>query len=425
MVDAPAAPVPGEARSPGAAATDDAGTSGRWPPWAPWALVGGLILVRVIAIVVLLKTGVAHEHSVLGGDARRYAEYFHGGTPYRDFPVEYPPLTLGLAWLVHRPSLLTSIALLAVSQLIIELLVGVVLWRTWGRRAGITYLVLGTPMVFFPFPYVRIDLLSVLLAVGGTALARRRHQVAGGAVLAAAVFAKVWPVVLAPAMLVRRQWRGLVGWAVTGLVGLVAWMVWAGTSGLEQVATFRGATGWQIESFPGIVIHMIDPSSSRVEQGAWRTAVGVPGWSKVVMVLAVVTVLVLAWTWSARAAASWRELALDAYAPVAVVVAMLVFAPILSPQYVLWFVPFAAIATAAGDRLVGALTLAVTVLTTFILSSIHAQTEGALWATVPILVRNTLLVVLGVVVLLRLRRSARSATSATSATEVATASSSA
>ena len=36
-----------------------------------------------------------------------------------------------------------------------------------------------------------------------------------------------------------------------------------------------------------------------------------------------------------------------------------------------------AIATAAGDRVVGALTLAVTALTTFVLGSIHAQTEGA------------------------------------------------
>ena len=86
-----------------------------------------------------------------------------------------------------------NIALLATSQLVIELLITAVLWRTWGRRAGIAFLVLGTPMIFFPFPYVRIDLLAVLLAVGGAALGRRRHPVAGGAVLALAVFAKVWP----------------------------------------------------------------------------------------------------------------------------------------------------------------------------------------------------------------------------------------
>lgn len=409
MVDAPAAPLPEEA-DPGTAAADGPSSS-RWPAWAPWALVALLVAARVAAIAVLLSTGVADEHSVLGGDSRRYAEYFNGGTPYRDFPVEYPPLTLALAWLVNRPSLWTSIALLATSQLVIELVIATVLWRTWGRRAGIAFLVLGTPMIFFPFPYVRIDLLAVLLAVGGAALGRRRHQTSAGAVLALAVFAKVWPVVLAPAMLVRRQWRGLTAWAATGLVGLVAWVAWAGTSGLGQVATFRGADGWQIESFPGVVIHMIDPGSSRVEQGAWRTAVGVPGWAKVLMGLAVVIVLVTAWRWSSRAARVSRDLTVDAYAPVAVIVAMLVFAPILSPQYVLWFLPFAAIATAAGDRVVGGLTLAITVLTTFVLSSIHAQTEGALWATIPIVVRNSLLVALLVVALLRLRRSAATASS--------------
>lgn len=409
MVDAPAAPLPEEA-DPGTAGADGPSSS-RWPAWAPWALVALLVAARVAAIAVLLSTGVADEHSVLGGDARRYAEYFNGGTPYRDFPVEYPPLTLALAWLVNRPSLSTSIALLATSQLVIELVIATVLWRTWGRRAGIAFLVLGTPMIFFPFPYVRIDLLAVLLAVGGAALGRRRHQTAAGAVLALAVFAKVWPVVLAPAMLVRRQWRGLTAWAATGLVGVVAWVAWAGTSGLGQVATFRGANGWQIESFPGVVIHMIDPGSSRVEQGAWRTAVGVPGWAKVVMGLAVVIVLVTAWRWSSRAARASRDLTVDAYAPVAVIVAMLVFAPILSPQYVLWFLPFAAIATTAGDRVVGGLTLAITALTTFVLSSIHAQTEGALWATIPIVVRNSLLVALLVVALLRLRRSAATASS--------------
>jgi len=405
MVDAPTASAIEETEPLGTPATT--ARQRRWAPWAPWALVGLLVLVRVVAIVVLLSTGVADEHSVLGGDARRYAEYFTGGTPYRDFPVEYPPLTLGLAYLVHQPSLLASIALLASSQLVIEMAIAAVLWRTWGRRAGIAYLVLGTPMAFFPFPYVRIDLLAVLLAVGGAALARRRHQVSGGTLLALAVFAKVWPLVLAPALLVRRQWKGLAAWAVTGLVGVLAWVAWAGTSGLQQVATFRGANGWQIESFPGVIIHMLDPGSSHVEQGAWRTAVGVPGWAKVAMALAVLVVLVVAWTWSARAAPSRQELALDAYAPLVVVVAMLVFAPILSPQYVLWFVPFAAIATARGDRVVGALTLAVTALTTFVLASIHAQTEGALWATIPIVVRNSLLVALGAVCLVRLWRSTR------------------
>jgi len=388
-----------------------AGAGRAWPAWAPWALVAGLVAVRVVAVVVLLATGVADEHSVLGGDTRRYREYFDTpGTPYRDFAVEYPPLTLGFTALVHRPSVWATIAVLAATQLVLELVVAAVLARTWGRRAGLAYLVLGTPMAFFPFPYVRIDLLSVALAVLGSALARRGRQIAGGATLAAAVFAKVWPVVLVPALLLRRQWRALGAWAAVAATGLVAWWAWAGADGIRQVATFRGAQGWQIESFPGVLVHMADPGSSRVEQGAWRTEVAVPGWSKVLMGVAVVAVAAAAWRLAARSTGHRRELAVDAYAPLAAVVAMIVLAPILSPQYVLWLVPFAAIAAAAGDRTIGALTLAVTALTTFVLASIHAQTEGALWATVPIVVRNLLLVALGGLALVRLRSGARART---------------
>src|SRR5215218_7823778 len=111
MVDAPAA-VPGEADTCTESPAPTTGT-GPWPAWLPWALIALMIAIRVAALaILLLGTGVADDHSVLGGDVRRYGEYFGGGTPYRDFPVEYPPLTLGLAWMVHRPSLLANIALL-------------------------------------------------------------------------------------------------------------------------------------------------------------------------------------------------------------------------------------------------------------------------------------------------------------------------
>ena len=57
----------------------------------------------------------------------------------------------------------------------------------------------------------------------------------------------------------------------------------------------------------------------------------------------------------------------------------------------------------------GGVTLAVTALTTFVLASIHAQTEGARWATWPIVGRNALLVVLGGWALWRLWSGARAA----------------
>ena len=92
------------------------------------------------------------------------------------------------------------------------------------------------------------------------------------------------------------------------------------------------------------------PGVVRVEQGASRrTAVEVPGWSKALMALAVATVLVVAWRWAARvglrrAGPRRRRLRADRRRRGHCSCSR----RILSPQYVLWFVPFAAIATAAG-----------------------------------------------------------------------------
>jgi hypothetical protein len=398
-----------------------------------------LVLARLVAVGALLISGVEDEHSVLGGDARRYEVITSSeGTPYRDFEVEYPPVALGLMKLVDRPTPLATITLLAISQLALELATAGVLAWAWSKRSAVTYLVLGTPMVLFPFPYVRIDLLSVFLAVLGLALLRRRRDTGGGVVLAISVFAKVWPVVTAPVMLVRRQWTGLTAWAITGAAGLAAWVAWAGTDGLSQILTFRGADGWQIESIPGIVLHALDPEGSTVQEGAWRTAVSAPGAVRNLLTLAGLAVVVLAW-WMAWRAAHRRprdttrpvevagltddDLVVEALAPLAAVLAMLIFSTIISPQYVLWFLPFAALATARGDRTIGALSLAAGFLSMLGLAWIHGLIPGEWHAMTVIAARNLVLVALLAVTLHRLWRMAggRVAVAATRASTTATA----
>jgi hypothetical protein len=372
--------------------------------WRPAAVVGLLLLVRIVAVVVLLHSGVEDEHSILGGDARRYEQIAAGeGTPYEDFEVEYPPVSLGLVRLVIGPTTWDTIARLAVSQLAVELAVTAVLAWAWGRRTAVVYYALGTLMAGFPFPWVRIDFLSVLGAVAGLALLRRGRELAGGATLAVAVFAKLWPFVLAPAMLVERRRRGLVAWTVTGLVGTVAWVGWAGPAGLGQIATFRGARGWQIESLPGIVVHMVDPGASSVQQGAWRTALEVPAWVRLALTAAALATVALAWWWAdGRRREGAGRVVVDGYAPLASVGALLVFSTIISPQYVLWLVPFAAVVIARGDRTVAWLTAAIATLSTYGLATIHGQIEGEPYATLAVVVRNGLLVALLVVTLGRL-----------------------
>ncbi len=239
----------------------------------------------------MLNSGVEDKHSILGGDARRYeAILATHGTPYRDFEVEYPPVTLGLVRVLGSGIDVSGIdpvagefdgdlgllTRLAVVQLGFELGAAALLAWAWNRRTGIAYLILGTPFLFFPFPYVRIDLFAVFLAVLALSLMRKGLDRTGGVALAVAALAKLWPLVLAPLLVITDKRRSLVSWAITMAVGLALWLAFFGPSGFAQVATFRGSKGWQIESIPGIFFHMADHGASHVEQGAWRTGVQVP-----------------------------------------------------------------------------------------------------------------------------------------------------
>jgi len=101
---------------------------------------------------------------------------------------------------------------------------------------------------------------------------------------------------------------------------------------------------------------------------------------------------------------SRHDLVLDGLAPLAAVVSLLVFSSIISPQYVLWFLPFAALVTARGDGLIGGLSLGTVALSTLGLGWIHGLIPGEWHAIAVIALRNLFLVALLTVTLHRLWR---------------------
>ena len=383
--------------------------------WVLWLLVG-LLALRLVSAFVLANSGIQHEHNILGGDGRRYDEIStSAGTPYRDFEVEYPPVTLAVIELTHGPDLYSTLARLIASQLVFDLATIAVLAWAWDRRTALAYLVLSTPLVLFPFLYVRIDLISVFLATLGLGLVRKGYDRLGGASLAVAVYAKVWPAVLAPVLLIERKVKATAAWAVTLVVGALAWLAWSGTEGFSQVLTFRGAKGWQIESLVGVWYHWTDPAGSHVEAGAWRTAAAMPPWARTVLTGLSGLTVVVAWVLAARR--RWRgddDSVVYGLAPLVCVLGLLVFAPILSPQYILWMLPAAAVVTARRNWVMAGLTLAVTSLTAVVFASIEAQTKGQLHAMVPLVTRNALLVAMLVVGVVQLARPLRRAPSSPS-----------
>jgi len=358
----------------------------------------------VVPIALASDATAPSRYRILPGDARRFYKIAsEDGRPYRDFEVEYPPVMVAAIDVIDGGTIRSTTVRLMWSQLVIDLAIAAVVAWSWGRRAGIAYLVLGLPFLLYPFIYLRLDLLSVFLAVLGIALVRRRHQYGGGAVFAIACFAKLWPLVLVPVLIVRRAWRALAAFVGVGVAGTAAWVAWGGIGGPKQVLTFRGAKGWEFESTVGALVRSVGGVTPRIERGAWRVG-EVTTVVSGLLALALLAGVAMAWVLASRAKPRGTAV-LDGLAPMAAITVFLVFSPLLSPQFLLWLLPFAAIAAAHGERLVTGLVLVVCALSTALLALLPELIHGGTFALFVLISRNAVLVALLATLAIRLMQS--------------------
>lgn len=343
------------------------------------------------------------RYRILPGDAIRFHNIaISDGRPYHDFEVEYPPVMLAAIEAIDGGDVRSTTVRLMWSQLVLDLAIAVVVVWGWGRRAGIACLVLGLPFLLYPFLYLRLDLLSVFLAVLGVALVRRRQPALGGAALAVACFAKLWPVVLVPMLIVRRAWWALGAFVGVGTAGIAAWVAWSGTDGPVQVVTLRGAKGWEFESTIGAVVRSARDVTPRIESGAWRVG-EVGDWTRNLLTLALVAAVALVWFVAARAKPNGARV-LDGLAPVAGIVAFLVLSPLLSPQFLAWLLPFTAIAAVYGEQLVARLAFVAIALSVALLALLPELIRGETLALFVLAARNVVLVAWLAVLAVRLVR---------------------
>lgn len=198
------------------------------------------VVVRVVVVTSLLvqiSGGRVPEGYVGRFSAIATAE----GRPYRDHPVEYPPVSLAAIELVGDPDPQAAGVRLLWLNAGLDAIVAIALLWGWGRRAATTYLGVSVPVLWGL--YQTLDILPVALASVAIALAWRHRERSGGVVLAAAVLAKLWPAALLPGLLVWARRRALT-WCVAALsIGTVLWVAWAGSGALGQVATQRQTPG--------------------------------------------------------------------------------------------------------------------------------------------------------------------------------------
>lgn len=298
-----------------------------------WLVIGVLLAVRLLMVVA-----AAESRSVASdADISRFRQIATAdGRPYRDTEVEYAPAETIVIELLARGDPGSTAVRLAVFALACDLFAFAGLRYGWGRRPAALYLLIGLPLV--PFIYSRLDPLVVALAILGLALARHGRERSGGATLALGALTKLWPLVVAPALLIERRMRAARWFGFSFAAGIAAWIAYGGVDAIRQVVSFRGATGWEIESTVGSIVWLFTGGPVRIESGAPRVG-EIPGWSRVVLLLVLVAVLAAIW---ARA----RDRRVDpAGSPsLAAVAALLCLTPLFSLQYALWIAPWAAIA---------------------------------------------------------------------------------
>lgn len=273
-----------------------------------------------------------------------------GHVPYRDFAFEYPPLALpaivALGGSEAGWSVMALVALLAL-QLVAP-----------DRRSA--WLMVLVPLLAGALVRTKYDLLPAVLAVAGvTALLRDRPDRAG-VLLGAGALVKLWPGLL---LLLRPSARSLYAGAATVAVVCLPFVLLGGFPG--AMVDFHLDRPVQLESTPASVLLAIadpvvtgtpqrpDPFKSNGVDG------GPDGLVRALFALAqlgaVAAIAVLA--------ARRRDADGVVLGALGLVLAFAALGAVLSPQYLLWLLPLAALVAARGHLLPAALVAAAAIVT--------------------------------------------------------------
>lgn len=316
-----------------------------------------------------------------------YRELLDAGmVPYRDFDFEYPPLSVIPIWLAGGEAAVMSWLMLACA-------IGAQLsaWALGGPVAGWSMVLL--PVVAGALVRTHVDLLPAALTLGGLALVLRRRPTAGLALLGLGTMAKLWPLVVAACALAwlhgRREPLLRPAAAVVAIV-LALGVPFAVVGGFPQgLVRFHLERPVQIESTPAAVLSVLGGSrvTGTPENPDIYKSNGLEGGAAVAVALLCTAALVVAVAWSVVLAR--RDLLLGSFAATLAFVAL---GRVLSPQYVCWLLPFAAVAWARGHRLPAALVVAASLLTqAWFPDRYFDVVDRHGWAVAAVVVRDALL----------------------------------
>jgi hypothetical protein len=204
---------------------------------------------------------------------------------------------------------------------------------------------IGFMLLLGPIALGRIDVTTVAISIIALLVAQRRPVVAG-ALLAVATWIKVWPAVLVAVLVVavRRRIRLALAFVATAaVIGLVVLALGSGVNSLGFISQ-QSSRGLQIEAPISTVwmwVALVDPASASVQyiptiNTFQVVGAGVDAASALMTPLLVVASAALLALGAVVVRAGARAVHLLAPLSLAIVVGLLVFNKVGSPQFVLW-----------------------------------------------------------------------------------------
>ncbi|MDX6669118.1 MAG: hypothetical protein QOK04_2498 [Solirubrobacteraceae bacterium] len=380
-----------------------------WPAFALVAVWAVAFSVGPTADVHINDMGVYRGYA----DAIRAGQY-----PYVDFALEYPPLALlvftaagALGTDPGTYEFLLGALMLSAALIVLVLTADLAGERGWTAA----WLVALSPLLTGAMMRTHFDIVVVVLVLAALVALLADRPIAGFAMLGAGTMVKLFPGLLAPvaaAWLVGRG-RGkeaLRGLAVFGAVVVLVSLPFL-SRGYFDSYSFQLERPVQIESTPASVLFAVGGSHvtgtpftpDRYKSNGLAGGAAGP-------VAAVFTVLMIGTLAAVTALAARRRdrcgLLLAAFA------ALLAFAAlgkVLSPQFMVWLVPFAALAWVSGERLLAGLGAGAILLTQLEFPARYADLVlSDTTAIVLVAVRNAVLLAALSVALVRLAGPARS-----------------
>lgn len=321
--------------------------------WIAAAAAAVLLGISFYALITWLEHG---RLSDVDGYQQHAEAIRSGQMPYRDFPFEYPPaavppmlLPAYMSW-----SYATSFAVLmgvCGAGCIVAARSALSTVGAGAARAWAVLLAIGvSPLVLGSLFDTRFDLWPTLLAVGALAALVGERPVLSGALLGLGFAAKLWPAILLPIALVhlwRRRGRAGALAHLAAFVGVSAacFLPFAmiAPHGLRAMFADQLGRPLQVESLGAAALmaaeHLgLRPLATIDSHGAQALSGRGAGLAAdLSTVLEIAAVLAVWIAFLRRRDAGGETVLLAAGAAVA---ALIAFDKVLSPQYLIWLVPF-------------------------------------------------------------------------------------